>query len=403
MGALGTTVDPRFSSWARASSQPPSLAAYQLYADGIDLYWQRNYARAADAFFDAARSEATFTAPLVWAALSLTGDWFANEGATDSERWGRADSITSVLEAMKSDLPTWERAMVDYTRASLWQDAPAAYAAIKRVNEYAPDSEWLLQQAEMGTNLDRPYEVLATLDRIDPDWRWFEDKRGRYYGLRLHQLHRIGDYDTERALVLQWKAENPGRSPFSALRSVIAVGDRSDVEREFRSTALGKDRWLGRAWIELVAHGYDDLADEAAEASLRGLLAAPEADRNEHWKRNVSHQLTKLERYDEALEMLVPLDPTADGYFDGLGSVGFLKAQLGDREEALRIFDEMEAAPDKDFARMQRASILVALGERERAMQEFRAMRIRGVMHPEAFAPELEDYPPFADWLKPRG
>jgi len=404
MGALGTAVDSRFSSWANAASQPPSMQAYQQYAEGIDLYRRRKMPEAADRFFSASKAEPTFTAPLVWASLALTADWSGNEGSTDSERWTRADSVTQVLEEIGDRLPAWELAMVDRNRAALTHDHRAAYDAWRRVNEVAPNSEWLLNQATVAMWMNRPREALETLDRIDPSWPWFESHQGRYWNLRLAQLHRLGRYEEELEAVHGIRRETQRQIfTFTELRALAGLGLRDEVEQMFETIVLPRAGMSGRAFVELMAHGFDELAMRGEEEALRVQHETPETERDIRWLFNTSHILNKLERYDEAYDLLRGVTPSDDAYMDALGSIGYLEAKRGNRDAALRIMDELLASRDRDFMHFLRASIAAALGDKKRAVRELRQMTIRGVMHPEAYLYELRGYEPFEEWLKPGG
>lgn len=404
IGALATMVDSRFAAWARAASPPPSLRAYQLYAEGKDLYARDRPGQASKLFSLAASHDTAFTSARVWAAMGAMAAWYA-EGSTDSQLWSRADSILRSVERQSDGLPAWDLAMARLVRAQLERDTHGALDAIRRVNELTPDSEWLLNQAGLATIMDRPSEALAILSGIDPDLPWFERRRNTYWLLKLRNLHRLERYRDELDEVRRIRGvENRETAArWSEFRAVLALGDQPRAEELFDSFVLFDNELVSSAFMELTAHGYDELALQPVERAIVAQFEVPEEERGHRWRLNTARYLMLLESYDEALDILHLFERGDDGYFDAQGEIGYVEAVRGNRDIALQIINALAEAPDRDFALFQRARIAAELGDRAKAVQLLNQMRILGYLHPEAYLPNLVGFPPFEQWRLPKG
>ncbi|MEE8362365.1 MAG: BTAD domain-containing putative transcriptional regulator, partial [Gemmatimonadales bacterium] len=208
LGALGTVVDDRFSSWAGRTSQPSSYEAYRAFGDGMDLVRAGEYVSAATMFENAAGPDGTFTPAVLWAAWAHIRH-FWSDGAIHMDRVARADSLLASIESRRATFSPWEAALHDHHVARIRFDYLAAYLALTRVVHQSPDLDWKLQRIMLAKHLDRPREVLRELDGIDSDSRWLGGQEARYWSLRAWAHHRLENYQEELALAQRRLADNP--------------------------------------------------------------------------------------------------------------------------------------------------------------------------------------------------
>ena len=400
-------VDPRFEDWAGAASLPSSLEAYQSYSAAVDLYLTRDLNTAAESFLHAAAEDPTFTAPVVWAALVRTNEWYGSEHFDDSKR-NAAESLIASLGPVREGLPAWERAMLTYVEALLRIDFPAAHRAIREVVEVGPGALSYMHLVGMCAWLDRPRELLDVLSRFDPNAGWLGVRRPSYWSLTLWAHHRLGNHDRELEVIRSLKSSpNPGRWLYSAeLHALIALQRDEEVIEEFE-LLMASDSPSGMAGIqgELMAHGYTELADRAAARVVEILDGSPDSDRDDDWKYFRASFLLASDRVEEARVLLEEIPAESSRHLDALGFLGELAAKRGEREEALRISAALEAIGQASLRYEYQAIIAAELGDRERAVSLLRQNESppRGYMHREMGFPSLRDYPPFQELERPRG
>src|SRR5690606_1516152 len=120
LGALGTLYDPRLSVWAGRAHRPPTYAAYQEFAVGVELHAvPRDLAGAAEHFRRAAELDPGYVLPRLWLAWA----WIM------SGEYARADSVARALEADHARMSPVDRAWHDRIVALLAGDNEASYRA----------------------------------------------------------------------------------------------------------------------------------------------------------------------------------------------------------------------------------------------------------------------------------
>lgn len=413
-GALASAVDQRLASWMGTASQPPSLEAYQLFVDGLDLLVRSQWIPAAVALERGARSDSGFTAPLLWAL-------YARHGAGD---YARADSLVTILMPRRDRLPSWDRAMFDFLRGRLSGDQQAAYRAIRRVAELMPEAEWLYLRAAQALLVNRPGEAVEVLRRLETGenplarrqaYRWLTDA-----------LHRLGDYDGELAAAARARRADVPRAPLRELRALAALGRDHEVvailERELatrqRDWATGNLLW--NVIAELRAHEAP-VADSMTRVALDWYRRATARERTDpRYRERLGQLLLLAGRSEEAravFEALRRESPVGRDLGHAvparwlyLGPLGILAAQGGDSAEALRLSTLIEShrgRHDYGEGTVWRAAIAAQLGDLAggtvlfwQAMEEGLYLMNDLFIRPDLA--RLRDYPPFQELLRPR-
>ena len=422
-GALATTFDWRIAKFADVTRQPPTYEAYRLFVEAEEIYNRgftpdggHYFEQAQQLFLQAFALDSTLAAALVRAAASA---WIAGVPR-------EADSLINVADAHREYLTPFAEARLDLMLASLSGDRAAALRAARKMPETP------LDPAIRAVDLNHPREAVEVLTSAEyyPDAVRSVGLYGvdqMYWRFLTLGYHMLGEHEAELEAALQGREHYPNQllaldvevQALAALGRVDEVKDRLDESVEMPSQA-----WLAffpnidpalvatNAVFELRAHGNHAASLEVAERALSWLRSHPaeESGARLHGER-LALVYYGAERWDDARSLYEKL---ANEYPDDVnyqGFLGTLAARRGDREEALRISEGLVGLNDPyDFGRdtYWQACIAAILGERERATELLRASfaqgRAHGIqLHRDPDLESLFDYPPFQEFLKPKG
>jgi tetratricopeptide (TPR) repeat protein len=244
---------------------------------------------------------------------------------------------------------------------------------------------------------------------------------GLYRGLafgRCAALHALGKHRQELREALRLRAWKPDEDAFifRELQARVALGhlDRVEelVEEAERKQGWGPDAafWASRGFR---AHGDREAALAMAEKELIYVEAWP-AEEHETQRYRLARYtaLQNLERWDDArvmAEAMVQEQPSSPQYLYYLGRIA---ASGGDRETAVRISGELAAMDipyDQGTSTAMRGDIAAILGAREQAVALLREAYDQGtgfrfwMMHSDPAYEPLRDYPPFEEFMRPKG
>jgi tetratricopeptide (TPR) repeat protein/tRNA A-37 threonylcarbamoyl transferase component Bud32 len=410
MGVLATLMDERLSSWASASSQPPSFEAYELYVEGMALFLQLNQAAAIPRFYRAAALDSTFVAPLLMAAFAHATVY----------QWAEADSLGQIVNMARDRLARLDRHILDWVLANVAGDTQRSLEAIRSAAEVAPGSEALMLHGVSALGANRPAEALDAMERLDPE-------RGLARGFFLYwtyvasSLHLLGRYEEELEAARRGRRQYPENPSMLLLeaRALLVLGRVEEVDSVFAVLASLPQHpfWIpGEVMhsgaLEARAHGDEEAASAILDRSLEWYRARPPADttteshrygyaRTLYW----AGSFTEAEAIFQRLRQEVPDSIAYHGY---LGSIA---AKVGDRERALEISESLSALERPylfGHIAYWQARIAALLAEPERAMTLLRLAMAQGHQfdpgtHFDSDLQAMRDYPPFQEWLRPKG
>ena len=165
--------------------------------------------------------------------------------------------------------------------------------------------------------------------------------------------------------------------------------------------------WLA-AW-ELRAHGYRAAGVQMLRRQIEWLESRPELGARQ--RNSLATLLMLVGRLDEARVLFERrFDGRPDNDLKKLAIFAELAAREGRREEVLRISRVVDSIPrpqEGDIAMTNdtwwRTTIALARGDRERAMELLRAYGYANWLHTQFQLEPLWDYPPFQEFLRPKG
>jgi tetratricopeptide (TPR) repeat protein/TolB-like protein/predicted Ser/Thr protein kinase len=404
MGALVTDFNPSMSS------QPPIFEAYREYTVGLTLFGE-DYSEAIRHFKRAAAIDSTFMFPRVYIATA-----YSNQG-----EWARADSVIRVLGRNRERLAPGGRHIVDWLVASSRGDSEEALRSLRRAEVLDPRNTTIRYLIGLEAfRLNRPQEAVdafVTLRSSEPEsesvrWTW-----GVGYAADAH--HMLGDYEPELEQLRRGIAYFPDVMSLRAreVRALSALGrvrEVDDVIDQVLATPSRRGspiRVMDSAAVWLRAHGHTEDALRIADRAVDWLGSRSEEAIDERHRRYLVGVLCLIEQWDEAAVVAGELARANPDEIEWQGWLGCLAARTGNRDEALRIREELE--------RLERpymfggnfywsACITAILGEREGAVERLREAFARGYPYTPYLRadPNLETmrgYPPFQELIRPKG
>ncbi|UCG87725.1 MAG: hypothetical protein JSW71_04020, partial [Gemmatimonadota bacterium] len=397
---VATVLDHRLMR-SSAASQPPSLEAYRAYLEGHRAFYHGvplQMREALEFMYQAVALDSSFADPrffIVMAHYNL-GEYHA------------ADSNAQLIEPLRLRLSTQQRAFLDWLVAGLRGDRVGALQATRALG--SP-----MNIAVEALNSNRPRESIAILSEFDMS--------GFYYQWRtlMEALHMVGDYSAELTQALRAREVYPDRLMMLAaeLRALAALGRLDEVDHGISESLLLPPEGpliagavMGEIAMELRAHGYREASLAVAQRELLWFQSRPSEEEAPFRTRvGLAHGMYLAERWDEAhaafreLAAEAPEDVLVQGY------LGVLAARRGDREEALRIGSQLERITgpyEFGLDNYLQSTIAAQLGDLDRAMVLLREAHARGrpftvFLHREMDLEPLRDYPPFQEFINPKG
>ena len=405
LGSLAPFFDTQISgAWASTLPSPPSYEAYKAYSEGWDLFGHYRYDEAIQRLYHAASLDTGFVSPLLFSAVA-----HLNMG-----RDAKADSLAGVVSDYRDRLAPADRIMLDWLRAKLTGDLLAQYQASQKFVEIDPTFGY--QAGYDARRVNRPREALAYLKMLDPEspsvW-------SAYFGRLTEAYHMLGQYRKEL------KAAQWGRRLYPQeygvlnceLRALAALGKLDQVEElidESLSLPPSETSSPGGSMrltaLELNAHGYPEEASLLLERVIRWYENRP-VEEESRWREPLATTLYAARKWEEAralFEELAAGDPENITY---KGYLGCIAARTGNHEQARQISGVLTATEIpylREMVTYWRAAIAAVIGSKDQAVTLLRKAFGQGLahglwLHRDINFESLHDFPPFQEWMRPKG
>ena len=387
---------------AEWESTPPPFEAYRAFALGLELFIERHWPAAIERFTEAARIDSTFTPALLMAGLAHVN--LGNLAAVDSilDRIGERPQLTTPVNRMGFDL----------LNALVRGDHEAGYRAHRRAPEYAPGTlpHWGLANSALWVN--RPRESVRVARDLDPERG---DLRGWFLYWRdfAEAYHRLGEHRNELRVARRARELFPGDAAALRLeaRALAALGRARSLERllagEMDVGTVPADVLLDTG-LELRAHGEIQAGDALIRRSLE-YAPTPWNLTGSARERAAAHYY--LGEYADAERLSREHLAEFPASFQTQALLGVIAARRGDTAEAMAVADRL-ALLDRPYLRgvntWWRARIAAVLGRRDEAVRLLERSYREGMylwrpLHVEPDFDPLRTYPPFIEFVRPRG
>jgi tetratricopeptide (TPR) repeat protein len=385
--------------------QPPSLEVYRLFRQAIvdDTPYQDVQLRL---YQEAWGMDSSFHPALLMMAKELR--WL--------DRDAESDSVSRIADGYRDRMSEAER---------LYSELVPYY--------------WNFWAAWASWRAYRPREALKYFARVDTTGPAITPVRKLFYWMGMGRTHHmLGQYEEELEVLRAGRREFPDdlRLVDGHLRALAALG-RIDELNALLDTllALPVERVPGgvrsidaRAQVgadALRAHGHVDAGRQVAQRLLDWLEARPPGESAQlrlgsYYRYALAECLYRLERWEEAravYEELLAENPASGLGLRSLGRLGAIAARLGDTARARAISEQLAEKPGGQPVR--RAYIAALLGEQAEAVRLLREGLNAGLdrgrwpqgsmgyytelRHRDMDLEPLRGYPPFEQFMRPRG
>lgn len=368
-GALSTVLDPRLASWAGATTQPPSLESYRIFAEGLSAFLAFEYETASRLLSEAHERDPEFSMPLIWLLFA--------EGSR-SPRAPRSvlDSLLQQLEDRRDRLTPLELALTDYHAGHVYGDTARLVGGARRAARIAPGSEWEYKLGFACLNSGCYREGIRAMLRLRRRVGWIEEwGEESYWNVRMLLRHAAGD--DQGVLADADSAEEVRPDILEGHRAAAYVGlgalddaryavERRDALRD--SLGLSTDPFgiIG----ELYGHGHLDAARRLAREAAGRLRPENPAAASSPELEAYGRALCMADDWATAVPVLDELLRRDSINVEHLALRGVVAARSGDVASARRILARLADIEQQFRGRSLwwRARVHASLGEARRAV-----------------------------------
>ncbi|UCG87625.1 MAG: hypothetical protein JSW71_03495, partial [Gemmatimonadota bacterium] len=233
--------------------------------------------------------------------------------------------------------------------------------------------------------------------------------------------HMLGEHERELREARNGREQFPQH--FSVLQdelfALVALGRIDDVMRGIEESLLlppqsgwSPPRLMRDVAREMRGHGYREAALAVLQRAIDWYLMRPADEMAAaDWRGYMLELYYLSERWDDAVAIAAELAAEFPLNIDYRGFLGTLAARRGDEEEALRISESLNEFADPynhGWHTYWQACIAAQLHELERAMMLLRDAYSQGRrfdlgLHRDIDLEPLHGYPPFQEFLRPKG
>lgn len=416
LGALAPWVDDRLRAGAAVQSRPSTFDAYKSFAEGLSLYYGRRGDSAVTAFMRAYAIDSTFTLPLMYALVTMSG----------ASQYARAESLIQHILPRRTELAPYDRLMLDIQLGSLRYDKAAVYSAARDAAKLAPGTYAAAMLPAAALAVNRPREALQHLLPVDTTVGEGSRYPG-YWSVVSSAAHMTGDFALQLRVgkIVRGKFSYDPRYLHYEARALAAMGSFEQLD----ALLLESLQWPSipewgppgirvhfAVFDELMAHGHTAGAAEILERALQYYANAPAAVRNlpKH-RHDVGRVLARLGRLAEARALFEELEREVGTWAISLHEiklqVGIIAARQGDSVAVAKFEQWMDDNPTLYRAgsdTMIRAILAAHGGRPERAVRFLQQAISEGAvfsddLHSSFELSPLQSYPPFIALLKPIG
>ncbi len=411
MGVLAAKFDPLMAEIL--SLRPPTFEAYQEYFIGWE-YFARDYNRSIQHFQRAHELDPSFIWPLHMISMIHS----------NRHEYAESKAVADQIDRKRESITEFDRYVLDFRLANLQGNVQKALGILRLAREKFPGSIYILDTIGLlALRINRPQEALESLTKIDLEAQSKMSLAVKSWsiGRMMTAYHMLGDYEIEREKIQKAEELFPDRiwrtqevRVMAALGRIERVLELVDDSLAGMANAGSPSNVLTEAVEELRVHGHMEEAQSIADRLVEWERKQMPDEPTESQLRGFAGRLYLAQRWDDAYEIYTKLSENHSAsffYINYIAREGSIAARKGIREEALRISEQLGSIDQPYmFGRPAylRARIASLLGEKQQAVDFLQQAMREGfrfnvdVIQEQDFFP-LKDFPPFQEFIKPKG
>jgi tetratricopeptide (TPR) repeat protein len=409
MGAIAFEFD-MWGSYYNDPSYFPTIAAYQEFKAGWELFLRGEYLTSSDHFCRSIEIDQAFTLPLGIQAYA-----YANAG-----RYSKADSVAQYLERLRPTLVKGDLLLLDHMQAMLRGDNLTLLSVMREIARRAPTVPVLrFQWGADALRLNCPREAITALSGLDrADSTSFHGWVYTWGRITLAH-HLLNEHEKELREAEIGRQQLPSRisTIWYEVRALAALGRFDEIWKRFDEACAFPEKGEGTPGgimtscaRELRYHGFGNAARQTIQRAIDWYVSRPDSEQQSSSRQSaLAHAYYVAERFVDArgiYETLLRQDPDNIAY---QGFLGAIAARVKDTTEARRI-DGILKKTNRPYIFGEhtywRACIASLLGDKDQAVSLLRKALSEGLTYPELHADvdlePLKDYPPFQELMKPK-
>jgi hypothetical protein len=412
MGAMAADLGFTIGDWLGV--RPPSYEIYQEFILGMNAFGSSDIPKSIGHLEKAVELDPGFMPAHIWLARC-----YQVKG-----RWDKAVPILELTDQNRDKLTPEMLLFSDRLRADSQGKYEEGLRALLELRKLAPrEPLYIFAAAVNAIAINKPRQVIDLFEKTEVPEGWLKiDIGSAWFGHWSNAHYFLGNHKKELKVIRRAREYYPDALAPMTLeaRALAALGRIEDVKKVVDESLLSRSAigaWTaGRVMLaaarELRLRGYQeaykDMAGRAAEW-YRERLAGKEASEEQRFE--LVEALYIAEQWEEADSLVEKLRSEKPDDIDYLGYGGALAPRRGDKEEALRISEELKGI-DRPFTfgaqTYWRARIAALLGMKQEAAELLQQSFSQGTEYDvfliqEADFEPLRDYAPFKELMKPKG
>jgi len=408
LGALAVVVDIQLEGFIGTGFRPPCYEAYKQYIRGRDLYEKQfDYTGAIEYFERAYAIDTSFIAPLIWI---FSG--YANLG-----QFAQVDSLLRYLDLRRSQLTPLQQLELDWTSGWVSGDRMKALNAMREAARIAPGYTYAYDWGYQAFRVNRPRECIEAFKTANQEQQWLP-----YWDYFTASYHLLGEHKKELEIAKLARKRFPDSfSPLQyEVRALAALGKIGEVRKLIEeSLTLSKPGFttgspggtMRIAGEELRAHGDEDAAMTFLNQAIQWCRSRPAEEMNSLHYRYYGLTLYDARRWEEAKSVFEELAKDSADNIEYQRYLGCIAARQDDREKALEVSEWLNNLKRPYLFGKHtyyRSCIAAILGDKDQAVTLLKESFLQGFgysldFHRDFNLESLWDYPPFIEFLKPKG
>ena len=410
MGAIASLLDETIREMIPfdQSLYVPIYEAYKEYIEATKHFGNYEYEKTIEHYKRSISLDPNYILPLLGLHVA-----YHNNG-----QLAKAEAVSSQIHKIRDKLTPVERTWWEYIDAWIKGDLQGQYQLARKWFEMNPNTGSQYNLGLSANRINRPREAAQVLEKVDPEspFMW-----NSYWIVYADSFFMLGQYKNALKVARAAQKYNPEKifAHWLEMQALIALGKIDKVKDLLKESldlppqsGWNKGRLMFNIGYYLRFYGHPEEAFQMLDKAIAYFKALPEKEAATRIHRfYLADSLYEMDKWQEAqliYQSLQEEDPEND--IKSLGRLGLIAARLGDRKEAESISEFLKTSPwsyPRGYHTSYRARIAAVSGDKEEADRLLKEAVSQGYPYSSIYEISdfaiLKDYPPYIDFIEPKG